>query len=107
MSKFMDLITEIVKEGIAVELDYDKEAHCIFANLNFEAKSHGYLYEQEDNLVIKMRYGNEREVEDIQDVCYAFEKALHGRDYGNVSWFELCVKHGILTKNIETKVTYS
>lgn len=108
MSKFMELVKEVVQSGISVTLEFDHTEGKIYADLNFNAKSHGYLYEQEDgSLVVKMRYDEVKLVEDFNDLLYCFKQALHGRDFGNPVWFDLCVKYGVLSKNVETKVTYS
>lgn len=45
MSKFMELVKEVVQSGISVTLEFDHTEGKIYADLNFNAKSHGYLYE--------------------------------------------------------------
>ena len=107
MSKFMELVKQVVEQGIAVTLEWNAEAKSIYADLNFEAKSHGYLFETEDGeLLVEMRYSQVEEVEDLKSLMCCFKKALHGRDYGNQNWFDLCEKHNILEKVVETKTTY-
>lgn len=108
MSKFMNLVKEVVQCGIPVTLEFDRERGTIYADLNFEAKSHGYLYEQEDGtLILRMRYDMTEEIEDFKDLMYAFKRAMCGRDFGNFEWLHLCEKHGIIKKITETKVTVS
>ena len=106
MSKFMELVKEVVQAGVDVTLSFDKEAGAMYADLNFQAKSHGYLYEQEDgSLIVKMRYQEAEPVEYLRDLLYAFKHALHGRDFGNSQWFYLCEHYGVLEKVVETTTT--
>lgn len=42
MSKFMELIKQVVEQGISVTLEWNSEAGSMYADLNFEAKSHDY-----------------------------------------------------------------
>lgn len=107
MSKFMELVKQVVEQGISVTLEWDFSRNTIYADLNFQAKSHGYLYEQEDSsLVLEMRYEVTKNIEEFSDLLYAFKSGLYGRDYGNQRWFDLCKKHGVLEKVVETKTTY-
>lgn len=107
MSKFMELIKQVVEQGIPVTLNWNSAYETMYADLNFDAKSHGHLYELVGgSLVVEMRYGAVKEVEDLESLMYCFKKALHERDYGNQNWFDLCEKHGILEKVVETKTTY-
>ena len=43
MSKFMELVKEVVQSGISVTLEFDHTEGKIYADLNFNAKSHGYF----------------------------------------------------------------
>ena len=106
MSKFMELVNEVVQAGGDVTMSFDKEAGVMYADLNFQAKSHGHLYEKEDgSLVVKMRYEMVEPVEDFRDLMYTFKRALQGRDFGNSQWFCLCEHYGVLEKVVETKTT--
>ena len=106
MSKFMELVKEVVQAGLDITLSFDKGAAVVYADLNFQAKSHGHLYEKEDgSLVVKMRYEMVEPVEDFRDLMYAFKRALCGRDFGNGQWFYLCEHYGVLEKVVETKTT--
>lgn len=108
MSKFMELVKEVVQHGIPVTLEFDRERGTIYADLNFQAKSHGCLYEQEDgNLILRMRYDMSEEIEDLKDLMYGFKRAMCGRDFGNSQWLHLCEKYGVIQKITETKVTVS
>lgn len=108
MSKFMELVKEVVAAGVDVTLCFDKVEGKMYADLDFQAKSHGYLYEQEDgSLCVKMRYDRTAWVEDFHDLMSCFTQALHGREYGNTEWFGLCTKHGLLEKVVETTTTVS
>ena len=107
MSKFMELVKRVVEQKIPVTLDWNSSRGTMYANLNFEAKSHGHLYEQGDgSLILEMRYGVTENIEEFSDLLYAFKSALHGREYGSSMWFNLCEKHGVLERVIETKTTY-
>lgn len=101
-----ELLLETIKNGIDVTQHYDKESGSWYADLKFGAKSHGYLYDEDSKLVLKMRYDKTAEVEEFLDLCWLFKSALCGRDYGNPDWFEACVKHGVMQKQVETKTSY-
>lgn len=97
--EFFDIVKELVKEGISVEICYDADREQFFANLNTEAKSHLHLYE---NLYLRGRYGRKIIIvceggseSIISQLCFEFKYALCGRDYGNCEWFKLCEKYGI------------
>lgn len=108
MSKFMNLVKEVVEQGIPVTLEFDRERGTIYADLNFQAKSHGCLYEQDDgSLTLQMRYDMSEVIENLEDLMYAFKRAMCGRDFGNFEWLRLCEKHGVIKKITETKVTVS
>lgn len=108
MSKFMNLVKEVVEQGIPVTLDWDPICENIYADLSFDAKSHGHLHELEDgSLVLRMRYDMSEVIESLEDLMYGFKRAMCGRDFGNSQWLHLCEKHGVMEKITETKVTVS
>jgi hypothetical protein len=108
MSKFMELVNEVVQAGVDVTLSFNKEVGKVYADLNFQAKSHGHLYEQDDgSLVVKMRYDMVESVEDFRDLMYTFKRALHGREFGSSQWFYLCEHYGVLEKVVCTTTTVS
>lgn len=104
---YNEMLMEIIGNGINVSQHYDKQSGQWYADLNFAAKSHGYLYDNNGVLVLKMRYDKVTEVDEFIDLCWWFKDALCGRDYGNVDWFAACVANGVLKKQIETKVSYT
>lgn len=53
MNKFIEIIQEVVRHGIEVTLSERNEE--LIADLNFQAKSHGYLVERDGRLVLLMR----------------------------------------------------
>lgn len=109
MSKFMELVKEVVQAGVDVTLSFNKEVGKVYADLNFQAKSHGHLYEQDDgSLVVKMRYEMVEPVEDFRDLMYTFKRALHGRqEFGSIQWFYLCEHYGVIEKIVETTTVVS
>lgn len=105
MSKFQEMILQVVDRGIEVTMFKNAEGELL-ANLHFEAKSHGYLVERDGQLRLDMRYGESHEVEDIDSVLFQFSRAYKMRGFGSQSWLDLCVESGMLEKNVETKTTY-
>ena len=47
-------------------------------------------YEYENHLVLS---DNMEEL--IKILCWEFDNALHGRNFGNKDWFELCEKNNV------------
>jgi len=91
----IEVIKELARRGISTSVWYDDDVReLIYFDLNTGAKSNLYLFEDG---VIKGRYGYESVIdlgEDLEDIihslCYEFNRSLHGRDYGNGDWFQLC-----------------
>lgn len=107
MSKFMELVEEIVKEGIAVTLCLNKEENKIYADLGFRAKSHGYLYETEVGLEVRGRYDDATLVDDLNDVLSCFLDAFRMRDFGSPEWLALAEKRGYIKKKVTITTTVS
>lgn len=99
-----NIMKELALKDVQTSIGYDKEEDVFYLDLQTNAKSHRYLYE---NGVIKGRYGYESKIELndnikqlIIELCYEFYLSLHGRDYGQGAWVELCEKNGIkINKN--------
>ena len=77
----------------------------MFADLSFQAKSHGYLYETEDGLEVRGRYEKVTPVDDLDDVLSCFLDAFRMRDFGSSDWLALAEKQGYIKKKVTTTTT--
>lgn len=90
---FLEIGKYLAAHGIEPSLCVDYQNKQIFWNLQTQAKSDLYLYE---DMTLKGRYGyvskldGETLDENIGCLCMEFKNCLHGRDYGSVAWFKLC-----------------
>ena len=90
-------IKEITKQltikKINVSIHFNLEKDKFYIDLNTEAKSHLYLY---DDGTLEGRYGTKKinlntDIESIIiTLCEEFNEALCYRTYGNSYWFDLC-----------------
>lgn len=94
-----DLMELLSKNKITSSIKYDDILNKIYLDLETNAKSHLYLYEDG---ILRGRYNYEVQIdlsENIDDVitklCYEFADALHGRSYYQAGWGELCRQKGI------------
>ncbi len=94
-----DVMLVLAKEKVSTSIHYDTLLGKVYVNLETDAKSHLYLYE---DWVIRGRYDYERNIEPFEDtnslisvLCHEFKKATHGRSYCNSNWFDLCLSRGI------------
>lgn len=97
--KLLFLMKELAKNGVATSINYDFERDEFYIDLDTRAKSELHLYE---NGIIRGRYNYENSLnfEDempdlIRGLCYEFSHALHGRNYYNHAWAELCGKNDV------------
>ncbi len=96
----LDIMKLLAFNGISTSVMYDTDLKEYYLDLNTQAKSHLYLYEDG---ILRGRYKYENTIdfkqhypEDIlRDLCYEFRDSLHGRDFGNGNWFNLCDKLNI------------
>ena len=93
---------ELAKNGVATSINYDFERDEFYIDLDTQAKSELYLYE---NGIIRGRYNYENslnledEISDlIRTLCYEFSNALHGRNYYYHAWGGLCKKNNVPLK---------
>lgn len=110
------IIEYLVNKGIDITISKSKD-YGIYYDLNTGMKSHAHMVfvGMDDCIKIYMRYGEQDSVdlidktldEAIEDLCYIVKGCLHGRDFMSSNWADLLVELGILTKHVETKVTYS
>jgi len=105
MSKFQDMILQVVNKGIEVTM-FKNEKGELSANLHFEAKSHGYLVERDGQLWLDMRYEKTHVVDCVSDILDHFVNAYRMRGFGSQSWIDWCVESGFLEKKVEIKTTY-
>lgn len=87
MIQIPDFVEELVLAGIEVTISKDSNQEIYF-DLNLNAKSHMHLYKTADGYMVKMRYGEEYTVEDINDLRYYARQGMHGRDFINPAWGE-------------------
>jgi hypothetical protein len=109
----IEAVKELVKMGLNVQIDYDKEKDMLYYDLNTGAKSHLYLYE---DWSLAGRYDYSSSVEDwvensgdlsnvLRALFYEFKNCLHGREYYNSQWMEIGVKLGCVEKKVQTHTT--
>jgi len=94
-----DILVELTKLGIHPSMHYDIDMNQCYLDLNTQAKSHLYLYEDG---ILRGRYQYQKEIDFNDDIehmitilCNVFKRSLCGRDYGNPTWAELCDSKGI------------
>jgi hypothetical protein len=92
----------LAEHKISTSLHYHSERNQYYLDLETRAESDLHLY---DDGIILGRYNYEQSIdlsEDsesiIRSLCYEFENALHGRNYCQESWLELCKSKGITVK---------
>ena len=83
-------------------MHYDGKKDQFYVDLQTRSKSELYLYEDG---TLCGRYGYENQIDlsqDIEDLvivlCHEFNNALHGRNYYQESWGDLCSSKGINLK---------
>ncbi len=97
------VINELTKNGIETSNCFDTKNGKHYVDLKTMAKSHLYLYE--DGIIVgRYNYKNKIDLtkdvsEIVVDLCNEFNEALHGRDYGQDNWFDLCRTNNINIKS--------
>ena len=109
------IIEYFVDKGIEITID-KHEDYWIYYDLNTGMKSHAHMVfvGMDDYIKVYMRYGEHDSVdlinktleESIEDLCHIGKGCLHGRDFISSNWADLLVELGLLTKHVETVVTY-
>ncbi len=86
-----EVLIEIIKSGITIEMFYDKKKDCVLYDMNTQAKSHLYLKEEEDGTFTGYgRYDTiYTDLEDIEDITWKVYLGMYGRPYVNNAWYEL------------------
>lgn len=81
------LITELVDFGIPCTLFKSKKLGYMW-DLHTMAKSHVWLFSKDGKIFADMRYDEQKEITDMDDLKYCVKSAMHGRDFINSSWAE-------------------
>ena len=98
--KIQDIMKELAKKGISTSIHYNIEKEQCYVDLETMAKSELHLYE---GGMLRGRYQYENKIDLSQDIeslltelCQEFNKSLHGRNYYQEAWAELCRSKGIV-----------
>lgn len=85
------LLEQMIDRGIEPIIKKDKETGEIYYDLQSGMKSDMYLYLDPTGGYthkIKLRYNEEKLVEDLWDVLHVARHAMHGRDYASYLWHD-------------------
>lgn len=92
--EIQDLMKALTKKGISTSMHYNSEKDQYYVDLETRAKSELHLYEDG---ILRGRYQYEKQIDLTQDIeeliaelCHEFNYALHGRNYCQEAWTELC-----------------
>ena len=94
-----DIMKALSGLGITTSAHFNAEKQQFYLDLQTEAKSHLHLYETG---LLLGRYDYEKQMDLtkdvdalIDDLCYEFNYALHGRKFCAWEWAELCRNRGV------------
>lgn len=101
--EIQDVMKTLAIKGIYTSIHYDTEKNQCYVDLETKAKSELHLYE-DGTLYGRYQYENKidltKDIEElITELCHEFNYALHGRDYCQSGWADLCRSKNI-TLNI-------
>ncbi len=103
--EIQEIMKVLVKDGISTSMHYNSKKDQLYLDLETQAKSDLHLYEDG---ILRGRYNYEKEIDLNQNIealitelCYEFNDALHGRNYYQTAWGELCNQ-----RNIELEIYY-
>jgi hypothetical protein len=98
--EIQDIMKALAKKGISTSMHYNSEKDQCYVDLETRAKSELHLYEDG---ILRGRYQYEKQIDLSQDIellatelCHEFNNALHGRNYYQKAWAELCRSKGIV-----------
>ena len=98
--EIQDIMKALAKKGISTSMHYNTENDQCYVDLETRAKSELHLYEDG---MLRGRYQYENKMdfsEDVEEIitqlCHEFNNALHGRNYCQEAWAELCRSKGIV-----------
>lgn len=98
--RILEINKGLALRGVGTAIKYDLERDLHYLDLETQAKSDLHLFEN-GKIVGRYNYLSELNIHDLtmEDIvrclCFEFKRALCGRDYGSVSWFNLCKNYGI------------
>ena len=100
--EIQDIMKALAKKGISTSMHYNSEKDQCYVDLETRAKSELHLYEDG---ILRGRYQYETQINLTQDIealvtelCHEFNNALHGRNYCQEAWAELCRSKNIVLK---------
>ena len=84
-----DFIQEAILGGIRVTIEHDTRYGFRF-DMNLMAKSHMHIVYKQDKASwwALMRYDEEHQISDVEELKWAARHGMHGRDYISVDWAE-------------------
>jgi len=98
--EIQDIMKALAKKGISTSMHYNSEKDQCYVDLETRAKSELHLYEDG---ILRGRYQYETQIDLTQDIealvtelCHEFNNALHGRNYCQEAWAELCRSKNIV-----------
>lgn len=101
--KVQDIMIPLAKKGIETSMKYDTEKKQCYVDLETKAKSELHLYEDG---ILRGRYQYAKQIDLTKDIeelitelCHEFNHALHGRNFCQEGWADLCRE-----KDIELKM---
>ena len=92
MIKMPPFLEEMVELGIRPTITKIWK-DVIGYDLNTGMKSEMLLYESNSQWRVRMRYGEDYIVEDIEDIAHYGRHAMHGRDYMSSDWINILEKY--------------
>lgn len=87
MLEIPEFLNDLINAGIEITI-LKNDSLGVHFDLNLRAKSHMYLFKRDDKWFVEMRYDEEFEVEDVDDLKRLAEHGKHGRDFINPAWAE-------------------
>jgi hypothetical protein len=82
-----DFIEAAIRGGIRPTISYNEKQGIVF-DMNLMSKSHMHLYERDGQWYAGMRYDEEFDVYDVEDLKRLARHGMHGRDFISADWAE-------------------
>lgn len=89
MIKIPAFVEDAIQNGICVTIERDND-YGFHLDMNLMAKSHMHLVykSQFKSWYAKMRYDEEYQVSDVEELKWAARHGMHGRDFIDSAWAE-------------------
>jgi len=89
MIEIPDFIQDAIAGGVKVTIERDAEYGIRF-DMNLMAKSHMYIVYKQDKASwwALMRYDEEHQISDVEELKWAAQHGMHGRDFISAEWAE-------------------